>query len=140
MAHDSLSQAAAVKGASPIIAIDCVPAKLELAKTIGATHIVNTAEPNADSVQKVRDLTGGIGASIVIEATGVVPVMSSAINMAAPLGRIILVGLPVGNPKLELPILDLIGVRCAETKTRKLYVLMNESRPESEFKGVLRAM
>jgi aryl-alcohol dehydrogenase len=57
VAHDSLSQAAAVKGASPIIAIDRVPAKLELAKTIGATHIVNTAEPNADSVQKVRDLT-----------------------------------------------------------------------------------
>src|SRR5450631_371690 len=55
-------------GASQVIAVDLDPMKLELAMGFGATHGVNASE--VDPVEKVRELTGGNGADVCIEAVG----------------------------------------------------------------------
>ncbi len=56
-----------------VIAIDGVPERLELARTFGAAETISLADhpDSADRVARVQDLTGGIGADMVLEVTGV---------------------------------------------------------------------
>lgn len=60
--------AARIAGMHPIVAVDRVPSRLELAKEFGATHVVDTA--NDEPVEAVREATGG-GADFAWETTGV---------------------------------------------------------------------
>ncbi|WP_119582795.1 alcohol dehydrogenase catalytic domain-containing protein, partial [Streptomyces europaeiscabiei] len=55
-------------GAAKIIAVDIDDAKLDTARKLGATHTVNSK--NVDAVEAIRELTGGFGADVVIEAVG----------------------------------------------------------------------
>src|SRR5882757_3010016 len=59
---------AKLAGARTIIGVDIDPRKLEWARDFGATHVINSRE--ADPVDGIRDLTGGHGADVVIEAIG----------------------------------------------------------------------
>ncbi|MFC1735538.1 zinc-binding dehydrogenase [Candidatus Hydrogenedentota bacterium] len=51
-----------------VIAVDISEVHLEMAKNLGAEDVVNARE--ADVVDTVRDITGGIGADVCIEAAG----------------------------------------------------------------------
>src|ERR1700738_4791414 len=53
----SAIMAARAVGATTIVAIDIVPSRLELAKELGATHIINSKQTNP--VEAIRDTTGG---------------------------------------------------------------------------------
>src|SRR5579859_6341028 len=55
-------------GAHTIIAVDVDDRKLEWARDFGATHVINSR--NADAVEAIRELTGGFGADVVVEAIG----------------------------------------------------------------------
>ena len=59
---------ARLAGASTVIGIDLDPGKLELAREFGATHVVDAS--GGDVVAAVRELTGGNGADVCIEAVG----------------------------------------------------------------------
>ena len=65
---DAAIAAAALAGARTIVAIDVDDRKLEWARRFGATHTVNAAA--TDPVEAVRQLTGGFGADLVVEAVG----------------------------------------------------------------------
>src|SRR4051812_9849409 len=65
---DAAILGASFSGARTVIAVDVDARKLELAKQFGATHTVNSKE--TDVVEAIRDLTGGLGADVVIEAVG----------------------------------------------------------------------
>ncbi|CAM9001321.1 unnamed protein product [Rhodiola kirilowii] len=64
----SCLQLARAFGASDIIAVDIQDDKLEKAKIFGATHTVNSAKE--DAVEKIREITGGLGVDIAVEALG----------------------------------------------------------------------
>ena len=86
---------AAIAGAGRIIAIDQVPAKLELARKFGATDLVNAAE--VDPVQAVRELTGG-GVHYSFEAIGLKVTAQQAFKMVGRGGTATIVGMiPVGT-------------------------------------------
>ncbi len=57
---------AATLTVSAIIAVDIDDRKLATAQKLGATHTVNSKE--SDAVEAIRELTGGFGADVVIEA------------------------------------------------------------------------
>lgn len=67
-AGNILLQGAIKSGASQVIAIDVVPAKLEVAKQLGATHVINANE--VDPVAAVNELTKGEGVDVAVEAIG----------------------------------------------------------------------
>jgi S-(hydroxymethyl)glutathione dehydrogenase / alcohol dehydrogenase len=94
----SAIQGARIAGAGTIVAVDVVPMKLELARTLGATEVVDASED--DRIERVLDLTGG-GAAHVIEASGVGRVAEETIAMAAPGGTIVLVGLPAQGTRIS---------------------------------------
>ncbi|CAM8939863.1 unnamed protein product [Rhodiola kirilowii] len=64
----SCLQLARAFGASDIIAVDIQDDKPEKAKIFGATHTVNSAKE--DAVEKIREITGGLGVDIAVEALG----------------------------------------------------------------------
>jgi alcohol dehydrogenase len=82
---------ARLAGAAPIVAVDRLPHKLELAHTLGATHTVNAFE--GDPVAAVRELTGG-GAHYAFEVVGSEQVLMQAYAATRRGGTTVTVGLP----------------------------------------------
>jgi S-(hydroxymethyl)mycothiol dehydrogenase len=94
-------------GAARIIAIDVDDRKLEWARGLGATHTVNARE--GDVVEAVRELTGGFGADVVIEAVGRPETYTQAFYARDLAGTVVLVGVPTPQMRLDLPLLDVFG-------------------------------
>lgn len=86
---------AQLAGAAPLLAIDTVAARADVATTLGATHFV-TAGPEA--LKTIRDLTGGRGADYVFDTTGLPAVQEQCLEAVRPGGVVILAGLaPMGS-------------------------------------------
>jgi S-(hydroxymethyl)glutathione dehydrogenase / alcohol dehydrogenase len=84
-------QGAAVTGAYPIIAVDVLDQKLEIAREFGATHTINPTRQ--DVAAAVMALTGhGVDASVV--AVGNVQAMSQGLEVLAKQGIEVVLGLP----------------------------------------------
>src|SRR5713101_6050865 len=98
---------ARLAGARTIIAVDIDPRKLEWAIQFGATHAINSRE--ADPVDGIRELTGGNGADVVIEAIGRPETYQQAFYARDLAGTVVLVGVPTPEMRLDLPLLDVFG-------------------------------
>ncbi|MDO5710323.1 MAG: S-(hydroxymethyl)mycothiol dehydrogenase [Micrococcales bacterium] len=98
---------AQVAGATTIIAVDVDDRKLEGAKRFGATHTINAK--NQDPVQRIRELTGGFGADVVVEAVGRPETYEQAFYARDLAGRVVLVGVPTPDLKVTLPLIDIFG-------------------------------
>jgi|26BtaG_2_1085354.scaffolds.fasta_scaffold00118_19 aryl-alcohol dehydrogenase len=97
--------AAQVAGATTIIAVDVVPSRLELAKELGATHVINSKEE--DVIEKIRDITGG-GALFALESTGIPAVLRQGIDSLGTLGTIGVVGAPALDTDANFDVNDLL--------------------------------
>lgn len=91
-------------GAHTIIAVDTDDRKLRWARTFGATHTINARE--FDVVKAIKDLTGGFGADIVIDAVGRPQTYEQAFQARDLAGTVVLVGVPTPDLKLEMPLVD----------------------------------
>ena len=98
---------AALAGATTIIAVDIDAKKLERAKDLGATHTVDSSA--GDPVEAIRELTGGFGADVVIDAVGRPETYKQAFYARDLAGTVVLVGVPTPEMTLELPLLDVFG-------------------------------
>ncbi|MFD8324721.1 S-(hydroxymethyl)mycothiol dehydrogenase [Streptomyces lydicus] len=94
-------------GASKIIAVDIDDRKLTTARSMGATHTVNSR--TTDPVEAIRELTGGFGADVVIDAVGRPETYRQAFYARDLAGTVVLVGVPTPEMTLELPLLDVFG-------------------------------
>ncbi|MBT1094168.1 S-(hydroxymethyl)mycothiol dehydrogenase [Streptomyces sp. Tu102] len=94
-------------GAAKVIAVDIDDRKLDAARKLGATHTVNSKD--TDAVEAIRELTGGFGADVVIEAVGRPETYKQAFYARDLAGTVVLVGVPTPEMKLELPLLDVFG-------------------------------
>ncbi len=100
----SAIQGARIAGANRIVAVDMVDSKLELAKNLGATHIVNASETNA--VEAVHELTGGVHHAF--EAVGAKVTAEQAFGMLRNGGQATVIGMiPVGTT-VEVQGVDLL--------------------------------
>ncbi|KAA5830054.1 S-(hydroxymethyl)mycothiol dehydrogenase [Saccharopolyspora hirsuta] len=104
---DGAIAGADLAGARRIIAVDTDAKKLDWARQFGATHVVNAAE--TDPVAAIRELTGGFGADLVIDAVGRPETFKQAFYARDLAGTVVLVGVPTPEMTLELPLLDVFG-------------------------------
>jgi S-(hydroxymethyl)glutathione dehydrogenase / alcohol dehydrogenase len=86
-------QFAQLAGAFPIVAVDLLDDKLEMARSRGATHCLN-AERTTEMDAEIRKIVGAKGPDKVIETTGVKSVIELAYNLTHPDGTCVLVGVP----------------------------------------------
>ncbi|MFD0690044.1 zinc-dependent alcohol dehydrogenase family protein [Actinomadura fibrosa] len=79
-------------GADRIIAMSRHEPRQRLAREYGATDVI--IERGDDGVDRVMDLTGGVGADSVLECVGTAEAMSQALGSARPGGTVGFVGVP----------------------------------------------
>ena len=84
-------QGGALVAAHPIIAVDVVAAKLDHARALGATHLVDASRE--DPVAAIRRLTGR-GADFTFVAVGATRAVGQAIEALSPGGTCVLIGVP----------------------------------------------
>ncbi|MGR3938984.1 S-(hydroxymethyl)mycothiol dehydrogenase [Streptomyces sp. BRA346] len=99
--------ASALAGARRVIAVDIDDAKLDLATRFGATDTVNSR--GTDPVEAVRELTGGVGADIVIDAVGRPETYRQGFYMRDLAGTLVQVGVPDPEMRIDLPLIDVFG-------------------------------
>ncbi|MGZ8613692.1 MAG: alcohol dehydrogenase catalytic domain-containing protein [Actinomycetota bacterium] len=85
-------QGARVAGATRLIAVDVVPAKLEWAVGFGATDTVDASA--GDPVEAVRRLTDGEGVDVALEAVGRPECVRQAVGMLGFAGTAVAIGVP----------------------------------------------
>jgi alcohol dehydrogenase len=93
---------------SHIVAIDVADARLEAAKTFGATATINNSRE--DPVALVKGLTGGLGADVAIEAVGMPETFELCAELIRPGGRVANIGVHGKPATLHLEDLWIKGV------------------------------
>ena len=94
-------------GATTIIAVDIDEDKLARAREHGATHTVNSSK--VDPVEAIKELTGGFGADLVIDAVGIAPTFKQAFEARDLAGRVVLVGVPAPGTSWDIPLDEVFG-------------------------------
>ncbi|HXG29365.1 MAG TPA: zinc-dependent alcohol dehydrogenase family protein [Nevskiales bacterium] len=103
---------AVAAGAHPIVAVDVLPSKLEMAKALGATHTLLAARDEVAAT--VRAMTGG-GVHYAIETVGSEQVLMQAYAATRRGGTTVTVGLPHPQKMFSVPAVSLV----AEERTVK---------------------
>jgi S-(hydroxymethyl)glutathione dehydrogenase/alcohol dehydrogenase len=123
----SCVQGGVLAGAARIIAIDVVPAKLELAKRLGATHVVDASRD--DPVPAIRELTRG-GADYAFEAVGNLKVIQQALDAIGAGGSLTIVGVPKIGSRLDFVVHALyqnkaiLGCRYGTARPRRDFAML----------------
>jgi len=102
----SIIQGARIKGANPIIAVDPVQEKRDLAMSLGATHTIDPFKE--DLGQRIKDITGK-GVHFAFEALGTMRTINDAYSIVRPTGEAIIVGMPNLKEVYELPVASLFA-------------------------------
>ena len=88
----NIVQAAAMVSAWPVIAVDLHDNRLELARQMGATHLINSKK--TDARQAILDIIGSAGLDAFIDNTGQPAIIEMGYQLVKPQGRVTLVGVP----------------------------------------------
>jgi len=102
----NIVQIARLFGAAEVIAVDINDEKLEAARSLGATHVVNASDD--DPATMVRALTGGRGVDVAFEALGRAETVLTAFNVVADGGRVVVVGIAPGSEAVPIEITRLV--------------------------------
>ncbi|HEY6028548.1 MAG TPA: NAD(P)-dependent alcohol dehydrogenase [Pseudolabrys sp.] len=90
---------ARLMGATTIIAVDTVPARMEIARKMGADHVVDFGK--TDPVKEIMRLTDGRGVDVAIEALGRQQTFEAALRVLRPGGTLSSLG--VYSADLKIP-------------------------------------
>lgn len=101
----SAIMAARVVGATTIVAVDINDQRLELARELGATHVVHAGKENPSAA--IVELTGA-GVDFALEATGRPAVIRQAVESLAPRGVCGIVGAGAVGSEVTLDVLHLM--------------------------------
>jgi Zn-dependent alcohol dehydrogenase len=118
---------AVAAGAEPIVAVDVAGEKLDLARSLGASHGVLWAGDAESTAEAVREETGG-GVDYAIEATGRPEAALAAFLSTRARGAAVLIGIPRADAVVPFPALSF-----PRLERRVLGSIYGSSRPAREF-------
>lgn len=97
---------AALCGCKTIVGIDRVQSRLDIAKELGCSHVIDTSNLKdlGDVVEEVRKVTDGYGTSVTVDTTGLQKLIEAGVQFTSNGGQYIQVGSTMPNQKIELPI------------------------------------
>lgn len=91
---------ARLMGATTIIGVDTVPARMDVARTLGADHVIDFKA--GDPVEQIMALTDGRGVDVAIEALGAQGTFESAMRVLRPGGTLSSLGVYSSDLKIPL--------------------------------------
>ncbi|KAF5024606.1 hypothetical protein F66182_3369 [Fusarium sp. NRRL 66182] len=89
-----------------IIGVDRVPDRLDLARSLGATHVIDTTDKDSDLRTQVHTITDGKGSSVTIDTTGNMDVIRAGMDLTANRGQLIIVGVPPPDASLDVHLIS----------------------------------
>ena len=98
-------QGGRMAGAAPVIAVDLVDGRLDLARRVGATETVRADLPDVPGA--IREIAGA-GVDCAVVATGSIAAMETALASLAPGGALVLVGVPPFGERMAVDPLALV--------------------------------
>ena len=101
----NLIQGASLAGAAEIVAVDLYDNRLELAKQLGATHVINGT--HEDAFKGIVSALNGEAPDVFIDNTGKPQVIAKGYQAIKPTGQVVLVGVPKKGAETNLYTLDL---------------------------------
>ncbi|KAJ9644356.1 hypothetical protein H2204_001708 [Knufia peltigerae] len=98
--------AAKIAGCREVIAVDRIASRLDLARQLGATKVIDTsaAGEKGDLVGEAARVVNGQRISIVIETTGAVPVIEACMKAMGKRGRHLQLGVPPPGTEFQFPL------------------------------------
>ncbi len=96
----NIIQASSLSSAWPIIAVDLYDSRLKLAKTFGATHIINSSK--YDPREMILKILNGKSLDVFIDNTGLPEIIEMGYEITNSEGRLILVGVPSINSNIKI--------------------------------------
>ena len=99
--YRAMATEAKLLGATTIIGVDTVPARLAMSKRMGADHVVDFRKE--DSVEAIMRLTDGRGVDVAIEALGTQTTFEAALRVIRP-GGVLSKSLGVYSSDLKIPL------------------------------------
>jgi aryl-alcohol dehydrogenase len=118
----SAVMAGAIVGCFPIVGIDVRPSRLELARELGATHVVDASA--GEVLEEIARITGG-GVDFSLETSGVAAVLRTAVDALVPMGTCGVIGAPPAGSEVAL---DVNGILAAGRVVRG--IVEGDSIPE----------
>lgn len=123
----SALMAAVAAGANPVVAVDAMSQKLDVARSFGATHTISWAGSAEATAEAVKEATGG-GVDVAVEATGRPEAMETAFHSTRGRGTAVLVGIPRPDAVLTLP-----AVTIPRLERRIVGSIYGSTKPERDF-------
>ncbi len=127
----SALMAAVAVGAEPVVAVDMTAAKVELAKSFGASKGVVWAGSAEATAEAIREVSGG-GVDYAIEATGNGEAMKAAVLSTRNRGAAVLIGIARDDVMLTLPARSI-----PRMERRILGSIYGSAKPERDFLTIL---
>lgn len=116
----STLQACVVRGATRIIVVDVVEKRLQMAKTMGATDVIDASK--AATNDEIARLTGGFGVDVALETAGAVPTIQQSLSIVRRGGIVVLVGI---CSQAEVP-LDVVKIVRSRLQVRGCFRYVNQ--------------
>jgi 2-desacetyl-2-hydroxyethyl bacteriochlorophyllide A dehydrogenase len=121
--------AAAYRGATTV-AVDIDDAKLAIARKAGAAHTIHAERENLSNI--LRELTGGLGPDVIIEAVGTPATFRAAVEEVCYAGRVVYIGYAKEPVSYETRLfvqkeLDILGTRNAQPEDFRQVIAMLEA-------------
>ncbi len=91
---------ARLSGATTVIGVDRLPARLEIARRMGADHVIDSSR--VDPVEEILRLTEGRGVDVAIEALGTQATFEACLRVLRPGGTLSSLGVYSGDLKIPL--------------------------------------
>lgn len=115
----SALMAGKIRGASPLIAVDLDPARLELSRELGATHTLLASDTSIDIVKEIASICQSNGVSRAVDCSGSAKVVGQMIQSLGSRGKAATVGAPSPGTTVAVDIFNhlLLGrqyVGCCE--------------------------
>ncbi len=115
-------QVAVAAGAAPVLAIDTVPRRLEVAAAFGATPVHLTDESPLDVA---RSVTGGRGVDAVVDAVGHPDALGLAIRLARNAGTVVAIGVYAESCEIHM---GLVWIKALTLRTGQANVIAHVDR------------
>ena len=119
-------------GAGRVIVVGRMP-RIETALELGADEIVDFSK--CDPVEKVRELTGGLGVSLVLECSGAPGTIVQSLKMCGKAGKVVMLGVAKDGVTEDIPLkyttaneLQLLGSKANPDVSLKVITMMANKR------------
>lgn len=85
--------------------------------------MVNTSDIKGTLVEEIRGITGGVGTTISVDASGAVPLIQQGVEFTANQGKMILLGMPPMDAALQIPLVPYTMVSTIKPMSSLDYLL-----------------